>query len=190
MVPAGSAIARNPVVNTLKPQNPSYRPIRHLKKQNALSGSKAARRAAANPAHPAVSRLPAHRKTSLFPLSSPLTLAPSLISCPFSHLRRTASLPVFSRLSLYWIYQYPRRRLPPPGFAGMTTPAAPSEACRSQNRMLSQCHRFSGSAATKPGISGFVRNKFRQISYLPRTSSRKPLKTKNLTKTTPGGSGG
>ena len=100
MVPAGSAIAQNPVVDTLKPQNPSFRPIRHLKNQNALSGSKAARRAAANPAHPVVSRLSAHRKASLFPLSSPLTIAPSPISFPFSHLRRTVTLPVFSRLSL------------------------------------------------------------------------------------------
>jgi len=108
----------SPVVNTLKLQSPSGHPIRHLKNQNAPSGSKAARRAAANPAHPAVSRLSAHRKASLFPLSSPLTLAPSLISCPFSHLRRTVSLPVFSRLSLYWIYRYPKRRPRPSGFAG------------------------------------------------------------------------
>jgi len=32
-----------------------------------------------------------------------------------------------------------------------------------------------------------VRNKFRRICYLSRTSSPKPLKTKNLTKTTPRG---
>ena len=77
-----------------------------------------------------------------------------------------------------------------PGFAGMTTPAAPSEACRSQNRMLNQCHGFSDGAATKPCISWVVRHKFRQIRYLPRASWPKPLKTKNLTKTTPGGGGG
>jgi len=130
----------------------------------------------------------------------PESLAFSIVKppdpCPLSHLFSLQPLTpngyfagIFSPFAILDL-SIPKRRPPPPGFAGMTTPAAPSEAYRSQNRMLSQCHRFSGSAATKPGISGFVRNKFRQISYLPRTSSRKPLKTKNLTKTTPGGSGG
>ena len=56
--------------------------------------------------------------------------------------------------------------------------------------MFNQCHRFSGCAATKLCISGAVRNNIRQIRYLPRTSSRKPLKTKNLTKSTPQGDRG
>ena len=96
---------------------------------------------------------------------------------------------IFSRFAIMDL-SIPKRRPRPPGFAGMTTPAAPSEACRSQNRMLNQFHDFSGCAATKPCISGIVRHKFRQIGYLPRPSWPKPLKINNLTKTTPGGSGG
>ena len=84
-----------------------------------------------------------------------------------------------------------KRRPRPSGFAGKETPVAPSEACWSQNRMLNQCHRFFGCAATKPCISWAVRNNIRQIGYLPRTSSPKPLKPKNRSKTTPqGGIGG
>ena len=121
------------------------------------------------------------------PRVKPLFPAFSPISCPFSHLRRTVGLPVISRLSLYWIYQYPKRRPPPSGFAGKETPVAPSEACRSQNRMLNQCHRFFGCAATKPCISWAVRNNIRQIGYLPRPSWPKPLKRKYRAKTTPPG---
>ena len=117
----------------------------------------------------------------------PLLPSFSPISFPFIHLRRTAGLPVFSRFLLYWIHRYPKSRPRPAGLAGKETPVAPSAACWSQNRMLNRCHRFSGCAAAKPCILRIVRNKFRRICYLPRTSWPKPLKTKNLTKTTPRG---
>ena len=61
---------------------------------------------------------------------------------------------------------------------------------QSQSQMPSQRHCFSGCAATKPCVSWAVRNNFRQFSFLPRTSPRKPLKTKNRSKTTPRGDGG
>jgi len=117
---------------------------------------------------------------------------PGVLSQPFSLQPLTPNgefAGIFSPFAILDL-SIPKRRPPPSGFAGMTTPAAPSEACRSQNRMLSQCHGFSDCAATKPGISGIVRHKFRQIGYLPRASSPKPLKTRNLTKTTPGGEWG
>ena len=137
-----------------------------------------------------------------FGIGKPATLISSLSTCQvflsgaLSHLFSLQPLTpngefagIFSRFAII-NPSLSKRRPRPSGFAGTRAAVAPSERVGAKNRMLNQCHRFSACAATKPCISRFVRKKFRQISYLPRASWPKPLKTRNLTKTTPRGEWG